>query len=59
MPPRSTWRRRDVLRGAELAGNEVHVGLSLAGESERRLLACDLRAGQFGSLASERVAASA
>jgi hypothetical protein len=40
-------------RGAQLGANEVHVYLPQAQEQDA-LVACDLRAGQFGSLASER-----
>jgi hypothetical protein len=41
-------------RGARLGANEVHVCfLPPSSEEEHALVACDLRAGQFGSLASE------
>jgi hypothetical protein len=39
-------------RGAQAGANEVHVHLDAASEVERRLVACDLRAGLFGSLAA-------
>jgi hypothetical protein len=38
-------------RGARAGANEVHLHLDAASEAERRLVACDLRAGIFGSLA--------
>jgi hypothetical protein len=38
-------------RGAQAGANEVHVHLGAVSESERRLVACDLRAGIFGNLA--------
>jgi hypothetical protein len=40
-------------RGAQLGANEVHVHFAAASERERRLVACDLRAGLFGSLSAE------
>jgi hypothetical protein len=39
-------------RGAAAGANEVHVRLDAASEAERRLAACDLRAGLLGSLAA-------
>ncbi len=39
-------------RGAQVGANEVHVHLDTASEAERRLVACDLRAGFFGTLAA-------
>jgi hypothetical protein len=39
-------------RGAMAGANEVHVRLEAVSEAERRLAACDLRAGLFGSLAA-------
>ncbi|MBO0766272.1 MAG: hypothetical protein J2P50_17015 [Hyphomicrobiaceae bacterium] len=39
-------------RGAQAGANEVHVHLAAASEAERRLIACDLRAGLFGTLTS-------
>jgi hypothetical protein len=44
-------------RGAQAGANEVHVHLDAASEVERRLVACDLRAGLFGSLAANADAA--
>src|SRR5262245_45077859 len=41
-------------RGAQLGANEVHVHFALTASAEHALVACDLRAGQFGSLACER-----
>jgi hypothetical protein len=41
-------------RGAQLGANEVHVHFAPASEDERRLVACDLRAGLFGTLSAER-----
>jgi hypothetical protein len=38
-------------RGAQAGANEVHLHLGATSEAERRLVACDLRAGIFGSLA--------
>jgi hypothetical protein len=38
-------------RGALVGANEVHVHLDVASDVGRRLVACDLRAGLFGSLA--------
>lgn len=43
-------------RGAQLGANEVHVHFQAASEDERRLVACDLRAGLFGTLSAEPVA---
>jgi hypothetical protein len=40
-------------RGAQLGANEVHVHFAPASEDERRLVACDLRAGLFGTLSAE------
>jgi hypothetical protein len=40
-------------RGAQLEANEVHVHFTAASEDERRLVACDLRAGLFGTLGAE------
>src|SRR5262245_41269189 len=40
-------------RGAQLGANEVHVHFAAASDVERRLAACDLRAGLFGTLAAE------
>lgn len=40
-------------RGAQLGANEVHVHFQAASEDERRLVACDLRAGLFGTLSAE------
>jgi hypothetical protein len=40
-------------RGAQLGANEVHVHFPSEQEADRRLVLCDLRAGQFGELASE------
>ena len=40
-------------RGAQLGANEVHVYFSAPSDAERALVACDLRAGQFGELARE------
>jgi len=40
-------------RGATLGVNEVHVYALAGTDSERRLVICDLRAGQFGELAAE------
>lgn len=42
-------------RGAQLGANEVHVHFAAASEDERRLVACDLRAGLFGTLSAEPV----
>jgi hypothetical protein len=39
-------------QGALAGANEVHVHLDAASEVERRLVACDLRAGLFGTLAA-------
>jgi hypothetical protein len=46
-------------RGAQLAANEVHVHFLADTEAQRRLVTCDLRAGQFGELACEPTRASA
>ena len=43
-------------RGAQLGANEVHVHFGARSEAARALAACDLRAGQFGQLASESIA---
>jgi hypothetical protein len=40
-------------RGAQLGANEVHVHFETATDDERRLVACDLRAGLFGTLSAE------
>jgi hypothetical protein len=40
-------------RGARLGANEVHVYFEPPSSAEHALVACDLRAGQFRSLASE------
>jgi hypothetical protein len=40
-------------RGAQLGANEVHVHFPAPWSGEHALVACDLRAGQFGALASE------
>jgi hypothetical protein len=45
-------------RGAQLGANEVHVYLGARSEAARALAACDLRAGQFGQLGSERNASA-
>ena len=37
-------------RGAQLGANEVHVHFLAETEPQRRLVTCDLRAGQFGEL---------
>jgi hypothetical protein len=39
-------------RGAQAGANEVHVHLDPGSEAKRRLVACDLRAGLFGTLAA-------
>ena len=39
-------------RGAQAGANEVHVQPEVASEAERRLAACDLRAGLLGTLAA-------
>jgi hypothetical protein len=39
--------------GAQAGANEVHVCLDAASDAERRLIACDLRAGLLGTLAAE------
>jgi len=46
-------------RGAQLGANEVHVHFLADTDEQRRLLMCDLRAGQFGELRSEPTRASA
>ena len=38
-------------KGAQAGANEVHVHLDAAAEAEMRLVACDLRARLFGTLA--------
>ena len=40
-------------RGAQLGANEVHVHFLAETEAQRRLVTCDLRAGQFGELSAE------
>ena len=40
-------------RGAQLGANEVHVHFLAEDEAQRRLVTCDLRAGQFGELCAE------
>jgi hypothetical protein len=40
-------------QGALVGANEVHVLFGSASDDERRLVACDLRAGLFGTLAAE------
>ena len=40
-------------RGARLGANEVHVHFPALSSAEHALVACDLRAGQFGTLAGE------
>lgn len=40
-------------RGAQLGANEVHVHFLAASDEERRLVACDLRVGLFGTLGAE------
>jgi hypothetical protein len=39
-------------RSAQAGANEVHVRLNAVSDDERRLVACDLRAGLFGTLAA-------
>jgi hypothetical protein len=39
-------------QGAEVGANEVHVHLDAASDADRRLIACDLRAALFGTLAA-------
>ncbi|HWE16426.1 MAG TPA: hypothetical protein VG758_04490 [Hyphomicrobiaceae bacterium] len=39
-------------QGAEAGANEVHVHLDAVSDADRRLVACDLRAALFGSLAA-------
>jgi hypothetical protein len=39
-------------QGAEAGANEVHVHLDAASDADRRLIACDLRAALFGTLAA-------
>lgn len=46
-------------KGAALGANEVHVNFLAEDDESRQLLAYDLRAGQFGSLSSEPMRASA
>jgi hypothetical protein len=46
-------------RGAQLGANEVHVHFLPSTDSQRQLVMCDLRAGQFGELTSEPTRASA
>lgn len=46
-------------RGAQLGANEVHVHFRAETYEQRALVACDLRAGQFGGLAAEPLRASA
>jgi hypothetical protein len=46
-------------RGAQLGANEVHVHFLADSETQRGLVMCDLRAGQFGELSSEPTRASA
>ena len=43
-------------RGAQLGANEVHVHLAATSDEVRALIACDLRAGQFGTLSAEPTA---
>jgi len=38
--------------GAKAGANEVHVRFGAASDAERQLVACDLRAGLFGTLAA-------
>jgi hypothetical protein len=40
-------------RGASLGANEVHVHFLADSDEERRLVTCDLRAGQFRELSPE------
>ena len=40
-------------RGAQLGANEVHAHFLAETEADRRLVTCDLRAGQFGELCAE------
>jgi hypothetical protein len=42
-------------RGAQLGANEVHVHFGATDDDQRRLVACDLRASLFGTLAAEPV----
>jgi hypothetical protein len=42
-------------RAAQAGANEVHVHSGAASEAERRLVACDLRAGLFGTLDGDRL----
>jgi hypothetical protein len=44
-------------RGAQAGANEVHVRLDAAADADRRLAACDLRAGLLGTLAAGPTAA--
>jgi hypothetical protein len=46
-------------RGAQLGANEVHVHFLAVTQEQRRLVACDLRAAQFGALSAEPTRASA
>jgi hypothetical protein len=46
-------------RGAQLGANEVHMHFLAETDAQRRLVMCDLRAGQFGELSSEPTRASA
>jgi hypothetical protein len=43
-------------RAAQAGANEVHVHTGATSEAERRLIACDLRAGLFGTLDADRLA---
>ncbi len=40
-------------RGASLGANEVHVHFLADADEQRQLVACDLRAGQYGELSAE------
>jgi len=44
-------------KGAQAGANEVHLHLDAEAEVELRLVACDLRAGLFGTLAADADAA--
>jgi hypothetical protein len=46
-------------KGAQLGANEVHVHTLAHTDATRLLVACDLRAGQFGALGSEPACARA
>lgn len=46
-------------RSAQLGANEVHLHFLAETDAQRRLVMCDLRAGQFGELSSEPTRASA